>query len=177
MKWRPKIFIQNLDWILEFGKAHHSLLRRGKLTGVKCLLQTFRTNFPASGFTPRRLSRQVISPFHASRSRPGAPPRALVTSQGKPHSSQPAGAKVGRLSTPHHHAPVLGTQHTQQTTSHHKRGWMVISSPSPKSNCNLPPEGGSLDSKQFPNRSAQEWGDRPHGARIPTLDSHPRIPT
>ena len=100
MKWRPKIFIQNLDWILEFGKAHHSLLRRGKLTGVKCLLQAFRTNFPTSGFTPRRLSRQVISPFHASRSRPGAPPRALVTSQGKPHSSQPAGAKVGRLSTP-----------------------------------------------------------------------------
>lgn len=112
MKWRPKIFIQNLDWILEFGKAHHSLLRRGKLTGVKCLLQTFRTNFPASGFTPRRLSRQVISPFHASRSRPGAPPRALVTSQGKPHSSQPAGAKVGRLSTPPPRAGPRDTTHT-----------------------------------------------------------------
>jgi hypothetical protein len=124
MKWRPKIFIQNLDWILEFGKAHHSLLRRGKLTGVKCLLQTFRTNFPTSGFTPRRLSRQVISPFHASRSRPGAPPRALVTSQGIT-TLQPAGrSQGGQAQHPHHHAPVLGTQHTQQTTSHHKRdGW------------------------------------------------------
>jgi hypothetical protein len=37
------------DCLLGFRKAHHSLLPRGKLTGIKCLLQAFRPSpLPAS---------------------------------------------------------------------------------------------------------------------------------
>ena len=45
---------------------------KGQTDGYTHILTDFQT-VPASGFTPRRLRRQVISPFHASRSRPGAP--------------------------------------------------------------------------------------------------------
>ncbi|KAG0504647.1 hypothetical protein M758_N000800 [Ceratodon purpureus] len=111
------------------ARHHHFLLQRGKLTSVKCLLQVFGTNFPASGFTRRRHgSLQVLSPFHASRSHhpSGSPRKGPSTSagQGRPHSNKPAG-QPGRAGSaaptppPHSRSSGHGTHHSVRHTQLH----------------------------------------------------------
>lgn len=125
------VFIKDLDCLLELTcKAHHSLLRRGKLMGIAC----FRAHFlavPASGFTPRRLRRQVNnSPFRAiSVAGPRAPRRPRSTHRGKPHTRAGAAAPRRRSSG--------------LNTGAHKRLRQAEHQQSPKPHASSPPEGGA----------------------------------
>lgn len=129
MKWRPKIlFVIHLDWFLRFGTAHR--YRKGQTDGCQVFATGPRTLEPSPlpfAVTRRRLSRQVLSPFHTFRSRrPQAPRRPsprvhktevdATTPRGQPGPSRVN--RAGRASAaPHRHrAPVIGT--TARPTHH-----------------------------------------------------------
>jgi len=82
----PEIFIKGFRLLTRVPQGTPLPTSEGQTDGYQMFATGFQT-VTTSGFTPRRLSRQVISPFHASRSRPGGSTEALVR-QGKPHSSR-----------------------------------------------------------------------------------------